>query len=70
MDAVHVYLRVDSFAQAVHVADDAYFLPADLVQPFEGVHHDVEAVAVQGAEAFVDEKDVDGEAFPIEGRQP
>ena len=70
VDALHVDLGVDSFPQAFHVADDAYFLPADLVQPFEGVHHGVEAVAVQGPEAFINEKDVDGEAFPAEGRKP
>ena len=62
-------LGVDAFQQFFAVGDDAYTavaLTSDELQLVEGGHDAVEAFLVEGAEAFVDEEDVDIEVGPVE----
>ena len=49
------------------MADDAYFLPAQLVQPLQGIHDGIEVIFAQRTEPLVDEKHIGREPVLVEG---
>ena len=49
------------------MADDTYFLSAQLMQPLQGIHDGIEVVLTQRSEAFIDEKHIGRKAVLVEG---
>ena len=66
------YLCTDAFIEFLAVRDDAYTavgLTGYVLQLFEGGHDAVQALFVESAETFVNEKDIDVEVGPVERRE-
>lgn len=66
----HLDLDGDAFFEFLAVGDDAdaaAALAGDLLELLEGGHDGIEALFVEGSEAFVDEQDVDVHVRTIQG---